>query len=110
MTRDQITNLLRSLLSAFGGIAGGWFLAKGWLTAQDISFIAANSGAILGLLATLGAAVWGAISHRQVNMVATVAAMPEVKKIETVPTVAGAALADAAGAAAGAAGTVTAGS
>lgn len=101
VTRDQKFALLRWCLTSSGSALGGWFLAKGWVTQDQLTWLANNSVAIVGILGSVGAGIWTMISRKQVNMVAAVAAMPEVAKVTTAPTVAGAALADKVGTAPG---------
>lgn len=108
MTQDQINTLIRQFLMIVGGGIGTWFARKGLLSTDDLSFFAANGPALVGLVMAAGGMIWGTFAHKQVNMVATVAAMPEVKKVETVATQAGNTLAVAANDAAGPAGTVVA--
>lgn len=96
MTQDQINSLIRQFLMIVGGGAGTFFMQKGLLSPEQMSFFAANGPALIGLVMALGGAVWGMIAHKQANMVATVAAMPEVARVTTAPTPAGDALAEAA--------------
>lgn len=103
MTKDQIQSLIRSILISVGAFAAG----KGWITSAQASWLSTDAALpLIGMLAAAGGAVWSAISRKQSNMVATVAAMPEVNKVETTATPAGQALATSANSAS--AGTVVA--
>lgn len=102
---EQIKSAIRTLVASLGGAIAGWAIGKGWVTQDQASAILSNQEtigaatavviAILGSGASTVAGIWGLISHKQANMVATVAAMPEVAKVETMLTQAGAALASA---------------
>lgn len=94
MSQDLINSLLRSLGASLGGALASWFVAKGWLSVADAATVI---GAVTGVLLSAGTLVWGAIAHREVNLVATVAALPNVSKVETVSTQAGRDLAAATG-------------
>lgn len=102
----QVASAVRTLVVALGSALGGWAIAKGWITQAELDTLASNPQlldsattvilALLGAAASAGAGVWGVVAHKQANMVAAVAAMPEVAEVKTVPTPAGAALAAAA--------------
>lgn len=104
-SQEQINSAIRTLVASLGGVLAGWAIAKGWITQAQATAILSNQevigAATMVLLAVLGgggsavAGIWGLIAHKQVNMVAAVAAMPEVAKVETMPTAAGVALASA---------------
>ncbi len=96
---DQIKSAVRTLIASLGGAVAGWAIGKGWITQAQASAILSNqevigaaTAIVLALLGSVGstvAGVWGLLAHKQVNLVATVAAMPEVAKVETTPTRAG---------------------
>src|SRR5712664_3948149 len=95
---DQVKSAVRTLIATIGGVVAGWAISKGWLTQSQATTILSNPDAIIAIVASLASTasgIWGLIAHKQANMVATVAAMPEVAKVETMPTQAGAALASA---------------
>lgn len=104
-SQDQINSAVRTLVATLGGVLAGWAIGKGWITQAQASAILSNQEAISAatvlILTLIGAGgsgiagIWGLISHKQANMVATVAAMPEVAKVETMPTPSGVALASA---------------
>ena len=113
-SQDQVKSAVRTLLAAGGSALAGWFLAKGYLTQANLTEIAANPLApqlldssttiiltALASLPALAAGVWGMIAHKQANLVATVAAMPEISEVKTMPTAAGSSLASAANAVTG---------
>ncbi len=106
---DQQIGMIRSSLTALGGLILAYFGQKGLLSPEQITFLNTQGPAILGLVMMLTGMVLSFIAHKPVNMVATVAAMPEVAVVTTMPTQAGTDLAVAANAAAGPAGTVEAG-
>jgi hypothetical protein len=107
---DQLKSAGRTLIATLGGVLAGWAIGKGWITEAQASAILSNqefmSAATVIILACVGsvgsvaAGMWGLVAHKQANLVATVAAMPEVAKVETVSTAAGINLASAATAAA----------
>ena len=108
-SQDQVKSAIRTLIASLGGVAAGWFIAKGWITRADATAILSNQQILDGAttvgiagaasLASLAAGIWGMIAHKQVNLVATVAAMPEVAKVEATATHAGVALVQAVNAA-----------
>ncbi len=93
---DQIKSAVRTFIASAGGALAGWAIGKGWITQDQAAAILSNQElmgaatvvvlAIVGSLGSAGAGIWGMIAHKQVNLVSTVAAMPEVKKVETMPT------------------------
>ncbi len=80
MTSDQITGIIRTILS----IAGGFVLAKGWVSAETWAWI---GGGVL----SIGPAIWSWVSNRPaaiaasaqnltgVNVQTTAAASPSVQ-------------------------------
>ncbi len=104
-SQQQINSAIRTLIASVGSALAGYVIAKGWITTAQASAILSDQQlmdtmttivlALLGSAASVGAGVWGLIAHKQANVVAAVAAMPEVAKVETVPTPAGVALANA---------------
>lgn len=109
-SQEQINSAFRTLVTAIGGAIAGWAVAKGWVSQAQVTailtneqFISTATVLLLAGLGSLGAALsgaWGLIVHKQANMVATVAKMPEVAEVKTMPTQAGIDLANAAAAAA----------
>lgn len=95
MSPDQVNNLIRDVLRVGGPILATWFVRKGILSTEDVTFLGTQAPALLGIAMTIAGVVMGMVSHKQANMVATVDAMPEVQRIITQPTAAGIALADA---------------
>lgn len=105
-SQDQIKSALRTLIAAVGGAVAGWAIAKGWITQDQATAILSNQQVLdavsvllltgVGSLAAFGSGVWGLITHKQANMVATVAAMPDVAEVKVMPTQAGVDLANAA--------------
>lgn len=95
MNQEQLTDLVRHLITTFGGAIAGWGAAKGWLSADQILAIL-NSQTFIGLVGAGIGAVWGLISRTKKNQVNAVAAMPEVKAVVTERTTAGGALANVA--------------
>ncbi len=110
-SQDQIKSAARTLVATLGGVLAGWAIGKGWITQEQATAILSNQEAmsaatviVLALAGSVGstfAGIWGLIAHKQVNLVATVAAMPEVSKVEVVPTQAGVDIANAVPAAPG---------
>lgn len=95
MNQEQLTDIVRHLITTFGGVVAGWGAAKGWLSADQILAIL-NSQTFIGLVVGGIGMIWGLISRTKKNQVNAVAALPEVKAVVTEPTVAGATLATAA--------------
>lgn len=89
MTPDQRNALIRQFLMIVGSGAGAYFVKKGWIDQQDATFLAAQGPALLGIAMALGGSIWSAFAHKQVNMVAAVAAMPEVAAVVTASTAEG---------------------
>lgn len=58
MTADQITGVLRAVLTT----AGGYFVTKGWLSSDTL-------GEIIGAVLTLGGAAWSIYSNRPKTIV-----------------------------------------
>jgi hypothetical protein len=98
-SQQQINSAVRTLLATLGGLVAGWAIAKGYITQSEADSILSNqqvmdsvTTVVLTLLGSAGAAgvgIWGLVAHKQANVVATVAAMPEVNKVEMVSTAAG---------------------
>ncbi len=76
---DQQIGMIRSALTALGGIIMAYFGQKGLLSPEQQSFLTAQGPALLGLAMTVIGMVWSLIAHKQSNMVATVAAMTDLK-------------------------------
>ena len=73
MTSDQITGILRAILSALGGFV----LAKGWINAETWAWIT-------GGLLTIGPTIWSWISNRPAAIAASAQALPGVN-VQTTP-------------------------
>ncbi|HXE51263.1 MAG TPA: hypothetical protein VN663_22990 [Ramlibacter sp.] len=109
-SQEQINSAWRTLITAAGSSLATWAVAKGWISQAQVTAILSNEQFIstattlvlmaVGSLGVAASGTWGVITHKQANLVATVAKMPEVAKVETMPTAEGVALADAATAAA----------
>ena len=67
MTSDQITGILRAILSALGGFV----LAKGWVNAENWAWIT-------GGLLTVGPTIWSWFSNRPAAIAASAQALPGV--------------------------------
>jgi hypothetical protein len=67
MTSDQITGILRAILTALGG----FILAKGWVSAETWAWL---TGGIL----TVGGAMWSLWTNRPAGLAASVQALPGV--------------------------------
>lgn len=80
MNKDQISSLIRSLITMFGGVIAGWFAAKGYLTYDQVIAIL-NSETFLGLVTSAITTVLGIFAHTQIAKLNAVAAMPEVKQV-----------------------------
>jgi hypothetical protein len=115
-SQQQINSAIRTLVASLGSAVAGYVIAKGWISASEANAILSNQQlmdsattvilALLGAGASAGAGILGLIAHKQSNVVATVAAMPEVAKVEMVPSKAGIDLAAAVPSAPGAVVTV----
>lgn len=104
-SQDQINSAVRTFVATVGGALAGWAIGKGYVSQAQANailsnqeFISAATTIVLAGAGSIGAAVvgiWGLISHRQANMVATVAALPAVSKVEMLPTKEGVDIANA---------------
>ncbi len=105
LSPDQLKSAARWVVATGGSALASWVVAKGFVSKDQAAAILANPDVqnygVTVIVSVVGAAVsgagllWGLITHKKVNMVAAVAALPEVAKIETTPTQAGASLAAA---------------
>lgn len=95
MNSEQLQDIVRHLITTFGGAIAGWGAARGWLTAEQILSIL-NSQTFIGLVVGGIGAIWGIISRTKKNQVNAVAALPEVKAVVTERTTSGVQLADVA--------------
>lgn len=96
---EQIKSALRWLLTTFGGVIAGFFVAKGWFTIDQVTSVL-NSPALISIAASIVVGVWGLFTHTQTNavkVVDTIAKQPDspVKAVITEPTPEGVALATA---------------
>ena len=74
MTSDQITGILRAILSALGGFV----LAKGWVNAENWAWIT-------GGLLTIGPTIWSWVANRPAAIAASAQALPGVN-VQTTPS------------------------
>lgn len=81
MNVEQAKVSIRYLVAILGGVAAGWFAARGYMSREDALSLL-NSEAFISLMASLSVAVWGFIARSTTNMVIAAARLPEVKKIE----------------------------
>lgn len=93
MNSEQLQDIVRHLITTFGGAVAGWGAAKGWLSAEQILAIL-NSQTFVGLVVGAIGAIWGLVSRTKKNIVGAAAALPEVKGVVTEATIAGRNLAD----------------
>lgn len=75
MNTDQVTGLLRAVLTAIGGFIAG----KGWIPLPLMN-------EIVGALVTVGVGYWSYRNNSTPSMIATVKAMPEVSNVIPVPS------------------------
>jgi hypothetical protein len=73
MTSDQVTGLIRAILTAIGGFVIG----KGWLNAETFTWI---SGGVL----TIGGAVWSLWTNRPAGIAGSAQALTGVN-VNTTP-------------------------
>lgn len=73
MTSDQITGLIRAILTAIGGFVIG----KGWLNAETFTWI---SGGVI----TLGTALWSLWTNRPAGIAGSAQALTGVN-VQTTP-------------------------
>lgn len=102
---EQIKSAMRTFVATLGGIGAGWAIGKGWITQEQATAVLSNqefmSAASLIAVALLGSAsstfagIWGMVAHKQANVIAAVAAMPEVAEVKTIATQEGMKLAQA---------------
>ncbi len=108
-SKDQIKSSVGTLVVALGSLVFGLAVGKGWITQEQANAILLNPTVqtdatnivmmIIGSGVAAAAGIWRAVARKQVNMVATVAAMPEIAEVKTMPTQAGVELQQAASAA-----------
>ena len=91
---EQVKSIIRWFVSTFGGAIAGWFAAKGWFTVDQVLSVL-NSPTLLGIAASIGAAIWSMFSHTAVATVAAANALPSVQGVITAPTIEGKAIAEA---------------
>lgn len=95
---EQLKSSVRWFIATFGGVAAGWFAAKGWFTIDQITSVL-NSETTVSLIVAIASLVWGWFTHTQTNAVSvvdTIAKQPDapVKAVILEPTAAGKALAE----------------
>jgi hypothetical protein len=91
VNEEQIKSAVRWFITTFGGAIAGWFAAKGWLTADQVTAILDSSAfvsAVAGFIVALIGFVWGMIAHTRKNAVAVVAAISPETKVVTTPELA----------------------
>ena len=98
MNPEQAKSSARWFVATFGGVAAGWFAAKGWFTIDQVTSVL-NSETTISLLASAAVFVWGLFVHTQKNAVAivdTIAKQPDspVKAVLADDTKAGKELAE----------------
>ena len=79
MNTEQAKSSVRWFVATFGGVAAGWFAAKGWFTIDQVTSVL-NSETTISLLASAAVFVWGLFVHTQKNAVVvvdTIAKQPE---------------------------------
>jgi hypothetical protein len=85
MNSDQITGLVRAILSAIGG----YFVGKGLIDASTMT-------TLVGAAATVVTALWSVWANKSSNLVASVSAMPSVDSGKLAAAISDPALKDAA--------------
>lgn len=96
---EQVKSGVRWAIATFGGVAAGWFAAKGWFTIDQITSVL-NSETTISLIVSIIAGIWGLFIHTEKNavqVVDTISQQPDspVKAVLTEPTAAGRELAAA---------------
>ncbi len=86
MNTIQAASAFRALLLFFGGI----LVAKGWLTAEQVSYLtdASNLTAILGAVMAIGSFGYGVWTRRPAGLLKAAASLPEVDRITVAPSAA----------------------
>lgn len=97
VNQEQVKSGLRWVITTFGGGIAGFFVAKGWSSAQTIIDVI-SSPVVLSVLSSMAIGAWGIIGKSAPNLVAIVNALPDVKGVVTMPTPEGAKLASESGA------------
>lgn len=93
MNPEIMKGQIRSVLIAVGGLVAGWLISRGWIS--ESAWTAVVNSPVAAALATMAAGfIWSALTHRQQNAVAVVAAIAAqpnspVKGVITEPTIAG---------------------
>jgi hypothetical protein len=93
MNVEQAKSGVRWIVATFGGVAAGWFAAKGWFTFDQVTSVL-TSETTVSLLASVAVGIWGLFVHSQTNAIAvvdTLAKQPDtgVKAVITDATPAG---------------------
>jgi hypothetical protein len=79
--KEQIKSAIRWFGATFGGAIAGFFVAKGWLTADQVVSVL-TSEVFIGIVTSAIFGVWGVVNKTRNNIVATAAQLPEVTRIE----------------------------
>lgn len=83
MNPEQWKSLLRSTVIGIGCFLGGWFAAKGWITAVTAEQFSAilNSEVVSALLSSFAMLLWGVMVKTNTGLIVSAANVPEVKTI-----------------------------
>jgi hypothetical protein len=74
MNIEQAKSSIRWFVATFGGVAAGWFAAKGWFTVDQVTSVL-TSETTVSLLASIAVGIWGLFVHSKTNAVAVVDAI-----------------------------------
>jgi Flp pilus assembly protein TadB len=86
---QQVLGAARTVIAVLAGIA----VDHGLFTAKDLAHLLdPQLWAAIGVIGALGVTAWSAWTHKQTNLVATVAALPEIARVVATNTPAGKAL------------------
>lgn len=97
VNQEQVKSGIRWGITTFGGAIAGFFIAKGWASAQTVLDVV-SSPVVVSILSSIAIGAWGIVSKSAPNLVAIVNALPDVKGVVTMPTAEGAKLASDSGA------------
>lgn len=75
LTQEQLLSIVRWVITSFGG----YFIGRGWLTADQLTMLGGAAAAIVPL-------AWSFYRHRTAGTMAAVGALPGVARVEILAT------------------------
>ena len=86
MNAIQVASAFRALLIFFGGI----LVARGWLTAEQVSYLTdiGTLTAVVGAVMAIGSFAYGVWARRPAGLLDAAASLPQVSRITVMPSAA----------------------